>query len=313
MMLKHGSDAEQKFKCKEEDCGKRFIDQKKLDNHVKNTHTDEEVECELYGAKMKPISMYHHVRNACTKNPDVRIGKRVQCPHCKSTPRRQNFGRHMKAHKRNNEIASMLESLESLETVDELTVKSAVTMPAHQISAQNLDLSSSRYGGMSWTAGELHYEKLESSFKRSWGRVGDSCHLPLFPTHSDFKSQPTAISSDNAMPEIRMRSDKRIIESCFSTSLNSTRVTATITMSGTYLDSCYWSALKPGSLNINPIYIIPNYLEPGSIFRFCCDPDPQYRRSRQVVPFIYWRRPPLFRPVSYIVFIYQHQLTWGVP
>jgi len=56
-MVKHGSDAEQQFKCQEEDCNKRSIDQKKLDKHVKNSHTDEEVECQLCQSKTKPVSM----------------------------------------------------------------------------------------------------------------------------------------------------------------------------------------------------------------------------------------------------------------
>jgi len=97
---------------------------------------------------------------------------------------------------------------------------------------------------MSWTAGELHYEKLESSFQRSRGRVADSCHLPLSPTHPNFKSQPTASTQTTLCQRYTKRSDKGIIESCFSTGLSSTRVTATITVSGTYLNSCYWSALN---------------------------------------------------------------------
>jgi len=60
---------------------------------------------------MKPA--YHSY--ACPDSPTFRTGERVQCPDWTVTLRRQNFGRHMKVHKRNNEIASILEGLEAIE------------------------------------------------------------------------------------------------------------------------------------------------------------------------------------------------------
>jgi len=112
-MVKHGSASQQLHPCSY--CGKGFKSVRDVNKHERDVHTEDEIKCEYCGSGMKPASLVHHHKYGCVDSPTFKIGERVQCPDCTATPRRQNFGRHMKVHKRNIEIASILEGLEAIE------------------------------------------------------------------------------------------------------------------------------------------------------------------------------------------------------